>query len=56
MKDRNQIMLDLTSEITGMGILVTNKPLKTTSTIDKDIMLNNSPMKFIAFTLVPTTL
>ena len=28
------------------GILVTNKPLKTTSTIDKDIMLNNSPMKF----------
>ena len=29
-----------------LGILVTNKPLKTTSTIDKDIMLNNSPMKF----------
>ena len=32
--------------ITGIRILVTNKPLKTTSTIDKDIMLNNSPMKF----------
>ena len=27
-------------------VIVTNKPLKTTSTIDKDIMLNNSPMKF----------
>ena len=41
----NEINLTVPAVVVS-GILVTNKPLKTTSTIDKDIMLNNSPMKF----------